>query len=168
MKKGGAVGRTEVGYEPHCRGSLATRQREDLTPIPHLPTPPPPDSPPLLNRDPVTLPSRFLLATDMSSENNNTAAGNHVAGTGRVRKRASEACTFCRRRKVGLSQHHASVLATTDLSRSSAVPKDLLVRIVRLMAPHAAMSLSMTTTAPLAVRAKHLGEQILTQHQEQA
>jgi hypothetical protein len=67
----------------------------------------------------------------MSSEDTNTAgnhAGNHVAGTGRVRKRASEACTFCRRRKVGLSPrllprypHVTTLLPRSQLTRADQV-----------------------------------------------
>jgi hypothetical protein len=42
----------------------------------------------------------FLISMDGGSTPVATAAGNDTPSVGRVRKRAPEACTFCRRRKA--------------------------------------------------------------------
>lgn len=67
----------------------------------------------------------------MDGNSNVTAAGDAHA-VGRVRKRAPEACTFCRRRKARSRSLRPVMLA--DQSRSNAAPNDLRVQIAKLMA----------------------------------
>ena len=67
----------------------------------------------------------------MDGNSNATAAGDGQT-VGRVRKRAPEACTFCRRRKARSLNMRVRYLA--DCIRSNAALNDLHVQIAKPMA----------------------------------
>lgn len=84
-----------------------------------------------------TAPSSVAAGAVMSTAD----PGSHAAETGRPRKRAAEACTFCRRRKVRLFLYVCrAVERDTEVGRSSAVPRSLRVRVARRMERRAIMS----------------------------
>jgi hypothetical protein len=77
------------------------------------------------------------------------ASGDDAPVTARKRQRATEACTFCRRRKVRRiacerRQQNAEYI------RSNVAQRSRCAEIVKLMARHAAMS-PLTTVSPRAV-----------------